>query len=405
MEPTLQRSGLLKGRGRVVVMAVVLLLMLVSWLGVIDRASTAYIDSSLVQASVAFGIARLLNGTISVLQSAQVEGSLLFFSGSIGIGEVLDPFNDLVEDYSSLMKLSIGSLLIQKVLLGIISDLFFKVLLTMSGLFVLLSLMRPSLTGFNHLMRTFIFLVFLRFALVLVVALNGVVDHFFLEDQSRESIAVLEGLPGKVEALELQAADDSEQASVSMDLQKAQAERAAILTERLTELSEAREQLLSKHVDAKAHLTQLESEVDTVQRYIPISRTPEHEQAVAEVDALEGQLNLLEDEQEKASDALEAIQRVQNSAAESGVSGGFMSGFGSTFASLAKPDTWSTLLDTLGDATNNIMQLMAVFVLRTLILPLLFLYCLSIGFKAIWRVDARDLMSRYIRDGKGVQRA
>lgn len=48
---------------------------------------------------------------------------------------------------------------------------------------------------------------------------------------------------------------------------------------------------------------------------------------------------------------------------------------------------------------------MAVFVLRTLILPLLFLYCLSIGFKAIWRVDARDLMRRYIRDGKGVQRA
>ncbi|MEH6542197.1 hypothetical protein [Halopseudomonas sp.] len=59
----------------------------------------------------------------------------------------------------------------------------------------------------------------------------------------------------------------------------------------------------------------------------------------------------------------------------------------------------------IGDATNNIMQLMAVFVLRTLILPLLFLYCLGIGFKAIWRVDARDLMRRYIRDGKGVQSA
>ena len=79
MEPTLQRSGLLKGRGRFAVMAVVLLVMLVSWLGVIDRASTDYIDSSLVQASVAFGIARLLNGAISVLQSAQFEGSLLFF--------------------------------------------------------------------------------------------------------------------------------------------------------------------------------------------------------------------------------------------------------------------------------------------------------------------------------------
>ena len=133
MEPTLQQSGLLKGRGRAVVMVVVLLLMLVSWLGVIDRASTDYIDSSLVQASVAFGAAKLLNALISMLQSAEVEVSMVVFSGSLGLGEMLDPFNDLVEDFSSLMKLSIGSLLVQKVLLGIVSDVFFKVVLTLSG--------------------------------------------------------------------------------------------------------------------------------------------------------------------------------------------------------------------------------------------------------------------------------
>ena len=204
MEPTLQRSGLLKGRGRVIVMAVVLVLMLVSWLGVIDRASTEYIDSSLVQASVAFGVAKLLNALISMLQSVEVEVSMITFSGSLGLGELLDPFNDLVEDYSSLMKLSIGSLLIQKLLLGIISDLFFKVLLTLSGALVLVSLLRPSLAGFNQLVRLFAFLVFLRFALVLVVALNGVVGEYFLADQSNQGIASLEALPSKVEARDLE---------------------------------------------------------------------------------------------------------------------------------------------------------------------------------------------------------
>ena len=51
MESTSQSSGLLRGRSRSLVVAAVLILMAVSWLGAIDRASTDYIDNSLVQAS------------------------------------------------------------------------------------------------------------------------------------------------------------------------------------------------------------------------------------------------------------------------------------------------------------------------------------------------------------------
>tara|TARA_Y100000114_G_C11740814_1_gene318849 strand:- start:220 stop:1437 length:1218 start_codon:yes stop_codon:yes gene_type:complete len=405
MDPTLQSSGLLKGRGRAVVMVVVLVLMLVSWLGVIDRASTDYIDSSLVQASVAFGAAKLLNALISMLQSAEVEVSMVVFSGSLGLGEMLDPFNDLVEDFSSLMKLSIGSLLVQKVLLGIVSDVFFKVVLTLSGGMVILSLLRPSLAGFNQCARLFAFLLFLRFALVVVVALNGVVSEYFLAGQSDRSIAVLEALPGELEETEAQETDAATARDLAMQAEAARSEREIMLTARLTELAEQREQLTSKHAQATAELEELQDGMETVERINVFSRSPEHAKAIAQVDLFEEQLELLEDEQHKAQNGLAMIQSERQAAQNPDGASSLMDSVSGTFSKLTNPLALGALKDKLSDASDTIMEVMALFVLRTLILPLLFLYCLTVVFKTIWRVDARELLNRYMRDGKEAQHA
>tara|TARA_Y100001970_G_scaffold289407_1_gene419647 strand:+ start:6503 stop:7720 length:1218 start_codon:yes stop_codon:yes gene_type:complete len=405
MDPTLQSSGLLKGRGRAVVMVVVLVLMLVSWLGVIDRASTDYIDSSLVQASVAFGAAKLLNALISMLQSAEVEVSMVVFSGSLGLGEMLDPFNDLVEDFSSLMKLSIGSLLVQKVLLGIVSDVFFKVVLTLSGGMVILSLLRPSLAGFNQCARLFAFLLFLRFALVVVVALNGVVSEYFLAGQSDRSIAVLEALPGELEETEAQETDAATARDLAMQAEAARSEREIMLTARLTELAEQREQLTSKHAQATAELEELQDGMETVERINVFSRSPEHAKAIAQVDLFEEQLELLEDEQLKAQKGLAMIQSERQAAQNPDGASSLMDSVSGTFSKLTNPLALGALKDKLSDASDTIMEVMALFVLRTLILPLLFLYCLTVVFKTIWRVDARELLNRYMRDGKEAQHA
>lgn len=405
MDPTLQSSSLLKGRGRAVVMVVVLVLMLVSWLGVIDRASTDYIDSSLVQASVAFGAAKLLNALISMLQSAEVEVSMVVFSGSLGLGEMLDPFNDLVEDFSSLMKLSIGSLLVQKVLLGIVSDVFFKVVLTLSGGMVILSLLRPSLAGFNQCARLFAFLLFLRFALVVVVALNGVVSEYFLAGQSDRSIAVLEALPGELEETEAQETDAATARDLAMQAEAARSEREIMLTARLTELAEQREQLTSKHAQATAELEELQDGMETVERINVFSRSPEHAKAIAQVDLFEEQLELLEDEQLKAQKGLAMIQSERQAAQNPDGASSLMDSVSGTFSKLTNPLALGALKDKLSDASDTIMEVMALFVLRTLILPLLFLYCLTVVFKTIWRVDARELLNRYMRDGKEAQHA
>jgi hypothetical protein len=160
------------------------LVIAVSWLGFIDTQSAAYIDGALKQALVAYGVARGVNAVVSVLQTIHLFG--------LGIGEVLDPINDLVERFSSVMELAIGSLLIQKILLEITSSLFFKVALSVSGGILILSLYVR--TGINTLLisRTFITLVFIRFCISIVVMLNGMVAATFVTDKIDADVAAVE---------------------------------------------------------------------------------------------------------------------------------------------------------------------------------------------------------------------
>ncbi|MCP3945195.1 hypothetical protein, partial [Herbaspirillum sp.] len=67
------------------------------------------------------------------------------------------------------------------------------------------------------------------------------------------------------------------------------------------------------------------------------------------------------------------------------------------------PLALDALQEKLSNASETIMEVMALFVLRTLILPLLFLYCLTVVFKAIWRVDAREWLNRSAARSQEVQ--
>jgi hypothetical protein len=171
----------------------------VSWLGFIDSQSAAYIDSALKQALVTYGVARGVNAVVSVLQTIHLFG--------LGVGEVLDPINDLVERFSSVMELAIGSLFIQKILLEITSSLFFKFALTLSGGLLILALYVR--TGINTLMisRVFISLIFIRFSIAIVVLLNGLVSSAFVTDKIDADVAVVEQVEKSAPAPEPTAED------------------------------------------------------------------------------------------------------------------------------------------------------------------------------------------------------
>ena len=168
------------------IVTTIMVLVFVSWQGKVDDYSKTYINDSLQGAVVAYAGARTLNAGISVLQSTDVGVGF----ASITIGQSLDPINDLIEDFSSLLKWAIGSLLIQKILLNVISDLGFNLLLSGAGLWLIVDLIWPS--RFSIQVRKFVLsILVIRFALVAAVLCNSLVDQLYLERELTQNIAAI----------------------------------------------------------------------------------------------------------------------------------------------------------------------------------------------------------------------
>lgn len=85
------------------------------------------VDESFKQAIIVFGSAKALNGVISLAQGTEINLPFIV----VAIGQILDPINDLVEQFSLIMLASLVSLGIQKILLNFVTnDIFNYILFT-----------------------------------------------------------------------------------------------------------------------------------------------------------------------------------------------------------------------------------------------------------------------------------
>ena len=106
---------------------IIIALLILSWWGILDSLSIIVNTESIKDAAIIYGVARSINGVISVVQSAEISALV----GSVHPGELLDPMNDLIERFSTVMSWSLGSLVLQKVLLAVFSSYSFKVIFTL----------------------------------------------------------------------------------------------------------------------------------------------------------------------------------------------------------------------------------------------------------------------------------
>lgn len=160
----------------------VLTIVTVSWTHFLDNYSDKYTDKVLVSSAASFAVARGLNAVISVLQSTTLSFS--FFGGvSVGIGESLDPLNDLIERFSWLAAAAMASIGIQKLLLLFASHTLFKVFVTLAGVATIVSRFKMTENWNRKLIRLFIVAIFLRFAVGLVVTANIWVEKTFLAEK------------------------------------------------------------------------------------------------------------------------------------------------------------------------------------------------------------------------------
>lgn len=101
---------------------VILALTALSTHGTLDDFAGERLTETTIESFAMYGVARGLNATISVAQSTEVDAVVV----STNVGEVLDPVNDAIERFSTIMTWALGSLLLQSVVLTFVSSALFK---------------------------------------------------------------------------------------------------------------------------------------------------------------------------------------------------------------------------------------------------------------------------------------
>ncbi len=146
-----------------------------------------YTTDSIRKAAITYATARGINALVSMMQSSEIEAGVGIVSGSMTIGELLDPLNDMIERFSTVMTWVLASLAAQKVLLLLASHGLFLYLLAVFGVSALLLLFYGLPHWRSLVFRIFLVLVFVRFALGLAVTLNSGVDHLCRDRQIEAS--------------------------------------------------------------------------------------------------------------------------------------------------------------------------------------------------------------------------
>lgn len=163
--------------------------------GLADKISERYAADALERAFVTWAVARGLNGVISVAQGTEIALEPGGVGVNLTVGQVLDPVNDLIERFSSVMLIAASAIGLQNILLTITGSFGVSVFLGATALFALLVLwiprysMRPRLRAFA--LRLFLISFVLRFALpVLVIGSNVVFDQFLQPEQEQATEAL-----------------------------------------------------------------------------------------------------------------------------------------------------------------------------------------------------------------------
>src|SRR5690554_4548080 len=360
-------------------------------------------DGALVQATATYAIARAYNAIVSVLQ----EFTVSIFTFEIAIGQALDPINDLVEQFSSLMKLALGSLIIQKVILEIVSENFFKIILSISGLFLVLTIILNKFQYLQIAFKTFIFLAFIRFSVVMVVFFYSAVDTAFINEKVEKDQAYLENFPQDIEQfLENKEADEEFRSALEEDMKNLE----SMVEEKkiaLEGIDAAIAPLEIKKIEISERISAIKSEMSATDRWNPLRKDSNVLEAEAEISAVEEQIKKINAERNLIIGQIETlvgdINKINNTL--EGKSNSVFESVGKSLTSVTSGlanfrDKLKEYVADMALAIPNIVNIMTLFVFRTVILPLVFLYAFMKAFKLIWGVNVRKAIESGYSDLK-----
>ena len=180
---------------KILITLVVLCLTAIITTGWLDETGRSYTEQGLKRSLVAFGVARGLNGIISVAQGTEVAVEPVGVGVTFTPGQILDPINDLIERFSWIVLASGVSLGAQNILLNMTAWPWF------AGLVILLMAVSSLLLWKDHLLgdterkliyKLAVILVILRLTVPVIAVINEGVYRVFLSPQYETSLSQLE---------------------------------------------------------------------------------------------------------------------------------------------------------------------------------------------------------------------
>jgi hypothetical protein len=226
--------------GRIVMTLLVTLMVAAAWLAPFDSSAGQSADAGLKRALISFATARALNAVISVAQGTEIAVQPAGVGVIFSPGQVLDPVNDLVEQFSHLMLTASIAFGAEKVLLSIGSHALVSLALTLVALgWSIIYLCRkpvPSWLG-----RCLMLLLMVRFALPVVVIGSDFLFRHFMQNDYQISQQGIDAVSGQLETLNPPAPATTTEAGL-LDKFKAWAAQQSDLKTRYLQFKQAAEQ-------------------------------------------------------------------------------------------------------------------------------------------------------------------
>lgn len=394
MHPALQIAK----KNEVLIASVTVLLILVSWFNFLDHQAYEYLKHIMAEALTAFGSAKVLSATVSMMKSLEVGIGV----ASIQPGHLLKPVGDLAETYADFMRLSIGALITQGILLKIVASWAFKIFITLAGLwFAAVALLGKS-NHSNLSFKVFLFAVFLRFSIVVAIGLSLIINNALLQQQVDQRMRTVSQFTTKVEKTgDSQLSEQAKQA-LRDEIRKSKDKKATAEArlERVSAEIDTTREMLRKNQNA---LDKRQDELGTFaylwtddEKYNRLSEAISADQK--KLDRLLDTKSVVQDEYDKAVETIRV-----NNATLAGKASGLLASFKTSVLGVVSEigdlkDNIDQLLGSFDDVMSDIIYLIAAFLFRTLIMPLLFLYGLTKAFRMIWGVDIRTAVKTGVKD-------
>ena len=162
-----------------------------AWLAPMDLPASEQVDAGLKRALISFATARALNAAISVAQGTELSVQPAGVGATFAPGQLLDPVNDLVEQFSTLMLAASVAFGVQKVLITIGSYWPLSLALTLVAL-AWGGLRLRDRPGPHWLARVLVVLLMLRFAVPMVALGTDAVWQRFLSQDYQSSQHAIE---------------------------------------------------------------------------------------------------------------------------------------------------------------------------------------------------------------------